>query len=79
MVNGAMRGPVSKRFINYVCRAIAITHDRFYAALEKALAAPRVGLAKADAAPTVNARGYEEVIRDSDMTPEQIDTALGGD
>ena len=48
-------------------------------ALEKALAAPRLGLAKADAAPTVNARSYEEVIRDSDMTPEQIRYWLGGD
>jgi hypothetical protein len=74
-----MRGPVGQRFLDAVCRAIAITHDRFYAALEKALAAPRLGLAKADAAPTVNARSYEEVIRDSDMTPEQIRYWLGGD
>ncbi len=79
LVNGAMRGPVGQRFLDAVCRAIAITHDRFYAALEKALAAPRLGLAKADAAPTVNARSYEEVIRDSDMTPEQIRYWLGGD
>ena len=79
LVNGAMRGPVGQRFLDAVCRAIAITHDRFYAALEKALAEPRLGLAKADAAPTVNARSYEEVIRDSDMTPEQIRYWLGGD
>jgi hypothetical protein len=79
LVNGAMRGPVGQRFLDAVCRAVAINHDRFYAALEKALAAPRVGLAKADAAPTVNARSYDEVIRDSDMTPEQIRYWLGGD
>ena len=79
LVNGAMRGPVGARFLDAVCRAIAITHARFYAALEMALAAPRLGLARADAAPTVNARSYEEVIRDSDMTPEQIRYWLGGD
>lgn len=79
LVNGAMRRPIGQRFLDAVCRAIAITHDRFYAALEKALAAPRVGLAKAGTAPTVNARSYEEVIRDSDMTPEQIRYWLGGD
>jgi len=79
LVNGAMRGPVGQRFLDAVCRAMAITHDRFYAALEMALAAPRVGLAKAGAVPTVNARSYEEVIRDSDMTPEQIRYWLGGD
>ncbi len=79
LVNGAMRGPVGQRFLDAVCRGIAITHDRFYAALEKALAAPRIGLAKAGTAPTVNARSYEEVIRDSDMTPEQIRYWLGGD
>jgi len=79
LVNGAMRGPVGQRFLDSVCHAVAITHDRFYAALKMALAAPRVGLAKADAAPTVNARTYEEVIRDSDMTPEQIRYWLGGD
>ncbi len=79
LVNGAMRGPVGQRFLDAVCRALAITHDRFYAALEKALAAPQLGHARADAAPTVNARSYEEVIRSSDMTPHQIRYWLGGD
>jgi hypothetical protein len=38
-----------------MCRVLAITHDRFNAALERALANPRYGLAKSDAVPTVNA------------------------
>src|ERR1700687_4262560 len=72
LVNGAMCGPIGQRFRDALCRALAITRERFYAALELALAAPRVGHARADAAPTVNARSYEEVIRSSGMTPEQI-------
>ena len=79
LVNGLMREPIGQRFRDALCRALAITRDRFYAALEQALAAPRVGLARADAAPTVNARSYEEVIRSSGMTPEQIQYWLGGD
>jgi hypothetical protein len=79
LVNGAMRGPVGRRFLDAVCRALAITHERFYAALENALAAPRLGHARADATPTVNARSYEEVIRSSDMTSEQIRYWLGCD
>ena len=79
LVNGLMRGPIGQRFRDALCRALAITRDRFYAALEQALTAPRVGLARADAAPTVNARSYEEVIRSSGMTPEQIQYWLSGD
>jgi hypothetical protein len=79
LVNGLMRGPVGRRFLDAVCRALTITHDRFYAALEQALATPKLGHARADAAPTVNARSYEEVIRSSGMTPEQIRYWLGGD
>jgi hypothetical protein len=79
LVNGAMCGPIGQRFRDALCRALAITLDRFSAALEIALRAPQFGHAKADAAPTVNARSYEEVIRSSGMTPEQIQYWLSGD
>jgi hypothetical protein len=72
LIGGRMRGPVGRRFLDAVSRALEITHARFYAALERALAAPRLGFAKADAPPSVNARSYEEVIRSTDMTDAQI-------
>jgi hypothetical protein len=72
LVNGAMRGPVARRFLDAITSALSITPEAFYAALDSALAAPRLGHAKASAAPTVNARSYEEVIRSSAMRPDQI-------
>lgn len=72
LISGRMRPPVGRRFLDAFCRVLAITRDRFSAALEKALATPRYGLAKSDTAPTVNARSYEEVVRDSGMTDDQI-------
>ena len=79
LVNGGMRGPVSRRFLDAVTGVLAITRDRFYVALEKALAAPRPGLAKAESAPIVKARSYEEVITSSGMTADQIRYWLDGD
>jgi hypothetical protein len=72
LVNGGMHGPVGKRFLHAVNTALSITPDGFYAALQSALAAPRLGQAKANTTPIVNARSYDEVIRSSGMTPEQI-------
>ncbi len=78
MVNGGMHGPVAPRFLDAAMCALSVTADRFYAALEKALAAPRLGYAKARTTPRVNPRSYEEIIHDSEMTPEQIRYWLGG-
>ena len=72
LIGGRMRPPVGRRFLDAICRVLLITHDQFYAALERALAAPRPGLAKSDSTPTVNARSYEEVVRDSGMSDDQI-------
>jgi hypothetical protein len=72
LISGRMRPPIGCRFLEAFCRVLAITRDRFSAALERALATPRYGLAKSDTAPTVTARSYEDVVRDSGMTEEQI-------
>jgi hypothetical protein len=72
LIGGRMRGPVGRRFLDAVCRALAITHAALSEAIEMALRSPQPGLAKAASAPTVNARSYEEVIRDSGMTEDQI-------
>ena len=72
LIGGRMRAPVGRRFLDAVCRALAITHAVFSGAIEMALGRPQPVLAKAASTPTVNARSYEEVIRDSGMTEEQI-------
>ena len=72
MVNGAMRAPVGRRFLNAVVGALSITSDDFNSALQAALNAPRLGQAKANTTPTVIPRSYEDIIRCSSMTPEQI-------
>ena len=72
LMGGRMRGPVGRRFLDAVCRALAITHAVFSGAIEMALGRPQPLLAKAASTPTVNARSFEEVIRDSGMTEDQI-------
>lgn len=72
LVGGRMLGPVGRRFRDAVCRALAITHAEFSAANDMALASPQSGLAKASGTPTVKARSYEDVVKDSGMTEEQI-------
>jgi hypothetical protein len=72
LIGGRMRPPVGRRFLDGFCRVLTITHDRFHAALERALGSPSAVLAKSDAAPTVNARSYEDVVRESGMTDDQI-------
>jgi hypothetical protein len=79
LVNGRIRPPVGNRFLNAVMGGLSITSDAFYGALEVALNAPRIGQAKATTTPTVIAQSYEEVIRSSAMTPEQIQYWLDED
>ena len=51
--------------------ALAISRDAFNEALQSSFAAPRIGHAKADGAPTIIPRSYEELIRASSMTDER--------
>ncbi len=72
LVNGGMHPPVGRRFQNAVVSALSITSDLFHSALQTAQNTPRLGQAKANTTPTVIARSYEDIVRSSDMTPEQI-------
>lgn len=71
LVNGGVLAPIGKRLVNALTRALSITGEAFYAALQRALNSPRLGHAKADGPPTITPRRYEEVIRSSNMAPER--------
>jgi hypothetical protein len=70
--NGAMLEPLSRRFSTAVREALEVTQSRFEAAHRQTLLCPRMGLAKARAAPTINQRTCEDIFRSSDMTPDLI-------
>lgn len=72
MVNGGMLAPVGKRLIDAITTALRITGQQFDAALKLALNAPRVGHAKAESMPKVIPRSYEDIIRNSNMSPERV-------
>lgn len=72
LFNGWMRGPIRKRLVDAVLHSLAITRDAFDNALELALQNPYLGHAKADRAPTVTPRRCDDIIRDSNMSPERI-------
>lgn len=77
--NGGVLAPIGKRLVKALTGALIITLEAFDAALKHALAAPRLGQAKADGAPTIIPRPYEEVIRTSNMTPERVNYWLSDD
>lgn len=72
LFDGAMLRPVRKRLVEAVCEFLKITREVFDAALDMALAKPSFGHAKATEAPVMRARPYDDIIRDSPMTPERI-------
>jgi hypothetical protein len=72
LFNGAMLAPVSMRLSGAVQRCLSLNAGAFHAALERALAKPRLGHANATTTPTIQPRSCEEVIRTSDMSKEQI-------
>jgi hypothetical protein len=78
LVNGGVLAPVG-RLATALTRALDITAGAFDAALQLALNAPRLGHAKADGAPTIIPRPYEEVIRTSNMSPERVEYWLSDD
>lgn len=73
LLNGGMRAPVGKKLVNALCPALGVLPPAIFSAQRQALDAPRLGHAKADGTPTIKARTYEEVIRTSGMTPEQVE------
>ncbi len=79
LFNGGVLAPIGKRLVNALTRALSITVEAFNGALQRALNAPRLGHAKADGPPTITPRGYEEVIRSSNMAPERKEFWLSND
>jgi hypothetical protein len=71
LFNGWMLAPVRKRLIDAVMSSLKITRAMFDDALAFALQNPRFGHAKADNTPTVVARPCDEIILDSNMSPER--------
>ncbi len=71
LFNGWMLAPIRERLIDRVLFSLTITREAFDSALQFALKNPRLGHAKADKTPTVTPRSYDEVIRDSNMSPER--------
>lgn len=71
LFNGWMLAPVRARLRDAVIRSLAMTRDAFDNSLKFALQNPRLGYAKADNTPTVKARSCDEIIRESNMSPER--------
>jgi hypothetical protein len=76
---GRMRLPIGKRLLAALTEALDGIPTHLEAAIAKLVAAPRLGLAKADRQPTILARSYEEVIRASSMSEERQKYWLGED
>ena len=79
VVNGGVLPPIGQRLVDAFTRALDITVEAFDKALQRALDAPRLGHAKADAPPTIIPRPYEEVIRTSNTPPERVEYWLSND
>lgn len=79
LFNGWMLGPIRERLRDAVIFSLAITRDAFDSALQFALKNPRLGYAKAENVPTVTPRSCDEIIRDSNMSPERKRYWLGED
>ncbi len=71
LFNGWMLEPIRKRLIQAVVVSVTSTREAFDTALQLALKNPRLGQAKADKALTVTPRSCDEIIRDSNMSPER--------
>jgi len=80
LFNGAMVPPIGERFKTAIMRALSI-HElaAFDRKVEIAMSRPKLGLAKASGPPTRNKRSYEDIVRSSGMTSEQIEYWLGED
>jgi len=71
LVNGAMRAPVGRRLVRAFQDTFGLTIEAFERLVSYATSTPRLGHAKASAAPTVRTRSYQEVIMESTMSQQQ--------
>jgi hypothetical protein len=79
LVNGGVLAPIGRRLVAALTRSLDITAEVFDRALQHALQSPCLGPAKADGAPMIIPRSYEEVIRTSNMSPERKEYWLSDD
>jgi len=77
LFNGWMKPPIHIRLVDALVTALAISRSRFEQALQYAVQNPRIGHAKANELPKVIARGYDEIVRESNMTSERKSHWLG--
>ncbi len=71
LIAGRMAKP-RQRFVAAVCNALGVTREAFDGALALATRVPSVGLAKADGQPKAIQRDYDDIIRTSEMTRDEI-------
>ena len=79
LVSGRMLAPVGERLITAFMSSLSITRDAFNAALQSALATPRLGHAKAEGTPSVIPRSYQDLVRASSMPDDRKHFWLGED
>lgn len=76
---GRMRLPIGRRLVEALIVALNTSTDALEQAVLQLLGARRLGHAKAAKQPTVHARSYGEIIRDSPMSDERKRYWLGED
>jgi hypothetical protein len=74
---GRMRPPIGLRLVDALTGALGTTAAWLNAAATQLCTVPKLGHAKADRAPTINARSYEEIIRESTMPDDRKRYWLG--
>jgi hypothetical protein len=79
LFGGRVSPPLSKRMTQALQRSLAISAEKVLELLQYALGHPKLGMAKAKNISAVAARPFEEVIRTSGMSEEQIRYWLGED
>ena len=79
LFRGRIERPIGDRLVSALIVRLKSTQTMFENALSLALSSPSMGLAKSVGPLKVVRRSYDEVIRDSNMTPERKDYWLGKD
>jgi len=79
MIGGRMLPPVGERLAGALTESFKMTREQFDSALARALGAPKLGMAKADAGASITPRSYENIIRSSGMSNEECAYWLGED
>ena len=71
LFNGWMQPPIRRRLVHSLRSLLSISDKQFNAALDHARQAPYFGYAKGNQTPIVTSRPCDDIIRDSNMSPER--------